>query len=90
MKMRTTYGEEEIPHVRKSFGREKCPFCESKHKKGDQTVVICINRGPTGHVFYCIKHAKQLATEMLALTGSHTIVIAEKIDTVNMWDLTSP
>lgn len=67
MKMTTCYGREEIPQLKISRGKEKCPFCKEKHKKGDATVYIAVNRGPVGRVFYCAKHAKQLAKDILKL-----------------------
>lgn len=67
MKMYTCYGDEEIPQLETSAGREKCPVCNKKHKKGDTTVYIAFNSGPAGRAFYCTKHAKQLAEEILEL-----------------------
>ena len=60
MKMYTRYGDEEIPQFRISDGRSTCPLCTKKHKRGDKTVYMAFNSGPTGRVFYCMKHAKEL------------------------------
>ena len=70
MKIRTRYGIEEIPSLGMSDGRQKCPFCEAKHKKEDSTVYIAVNSGPTGGVFYCVKHAIELAQSILKILAS--------------------
>lgn len=65
MKMYTRYGDDEVPQLCESDGRSSCPVCEKKHKKGAKVIFIAFNSGPTGRVFYCLKHAKQLAEEIL-------------------------
>lgn len=71
MKIESCYGQENIPKLQISQGREKCPFCTKKHKKGVKTVYLAYNAGPTGRVVMCIKHAKKLSQEILLLVQQH-------------------
>lgn len=66
----TCYGEEIIPALEESSGKEKCPYCNKKNKKGQKVIYLAVNSGPVGRVFMCPKHAKLIAQEILKLVSN--------------------
>ncbi len=67
MIVKSPYGKREILALENSSGRAQCPVCPEKLKKGEAVVSITFNAGPTGVRFFCKKHAKELANEILVL-----------------------
>lgn len=70
MKIMSACGERKSPQLDTARGRSHCPFCkpwDKKTPKGEPVVELIVNSGPTGSVYYCTKHAKQMAEEILEL-----------------------
>lgn len=63
----TIKGPVKTPELDESAGRARCPGCKTKHKKGAPVVVLLVNLGPTGEVHYCLKHAKKLGQDLIAI-----------------------
>lgn len=62
-----SYGSGNFPRLEISDGKAVCKPCGCKIKKGQPVIVHAFNRGPTGKVFMCLDHAKQLAEEMTGI-----------------------
>ena len=60
-------GGEATPRLEKASGNAPCPGCGKKIPKGQICIEIALNTGPTGKKFFCLKHAKILADEILVL-----------------------
>jgi hypothetical protein len=67
MKVNTRYGEDQVPKKVVTDNACRCHFCNKKMPKKTTAIWIAVNSGPTGGVYICLKHAKQLAEELLAL-----------------------
>lgn len=66
MQIDSQYEHEETP-VRvtiDSNNRVKCPYCKNKFKKGDESIKLIFNSGPTGTVYICLLHAHELKNSL--------------------------
>jgi hypothetical protein len=67
MQINSRYDDhDETPSIRTidSNNRVKCPYCKDKFKKGDKSVELIFNAGPTGTVFICLLHAHELKNSL--------------------------
>lgn len=67
MKAYSSYGLVESPELTEVTSKTRCHYCnpnlslKTKYfKNGDKAVLMVVNAGPTGRVFICMNHAREL------------------------------